>query len=194
MIIETNEKNWLAHTKQLVDSLPSLLDIGCGLCANMKYFDNLVKVGVDVHRPYLLNRVDRSPNVIPINIDATKISEIFLPKSFACVTFIDAIEHFPKETALQVLAAAEQIADTRVVVFTPRGVFPQAEFDYFKMGGEKFQAHHSGWEPEDFTALGYACVVYKGFHGPDNPSFVEAFGAGHDPVDALLAWKDASLV
>ncbi len=49
-------------------------------------------------------------------------------------------------------------------------------------------------EPEDFTSLGYACLVLKGFHDASNPSFVEAFGADAPPCDALLAWKDVDPV
>lgn len=193
MIVETFSKDWLRFAKELIDDLPSLLDVGCGLCTNLPHFHNLVKVGVDIHRPYLSNRQDRSPNLIPVNLDATRIGEVFLPKSFAGVSFMDALEHFPQETALDLLAQAETIAYHRVVVFTPRGYFPQKEFDYFQMGGERYQVHHSAWEPEDFTALGYACVLFTAFHDRHNPSFVEAFGADAPPRDALLAWKDVEV-
>lgn len=37
--------------------------------------------------------------------------------------------------------------------------------------------------------LGYAVTVLKGFHHAQNPSFLEAYGEGHAPVDALLACK-----
>ncbi|MNE86131.1 hypothetical protein D3C80_1831980 [compost metagenome] len=89
----------------------------------------------------------------------------------------------------ELLRKAELIAASRVVVFTPRGFFPQEGTDHFHLQGEYYQRHWSGWEPEDFMKLGYSVTVLKGFHHAENPAFREAFGPDHEPLDALLACK-----
>jgi hypothetical protein len=48
-----------------------------------------------------------------------------MPKSFSAVLFLDTIEHFTKKNGLRLLDAAEELASEKVVVFTPRGFFPQ---------------------------------------------------------------------
>ena len=106
------------------------------------------------------------------------------------VTLIDVIEHFDQKDAEEVLRQAEEVARRRVLLFTPRGRFPQEGFDAFGLGGEELQRHRSSWEPDDFTARGYCVVVLAGYHGPWNTSFVEAFGPDATPVDALIAWKN----
>ena len=73
---------------------------------------------------------------------------------------------------------------------TPRGEFPQEDFDSSGLGGEELQRHRSTWEPEDLERRGYRVVVMRAFHGPWNEAFVAGFGAEAPPVDALLAFKD----
>jgi hypothetical protein len=146
-----------------------------------------VKLGLDAHRPYLLNRTSREG--IPINAPAQQLEELFVPGAVDLVTLIDVLEHFTEDDARDVLRQAETVAARLVMLFTPRGDFPQAGFDAFGLGGEKYQEHRSAWEPEDLVALGYRVIVFKGYHGPGNRSFVEAFGPSAPPVDALLAYR-----
>jgi hypothetical protein len=150
-----------------------------------------VRVGVDAHRPYLERRPAGEP-VVPIHFDARRIGDIFLPRSFDVVSMVDVIEHFDHDDAVSVLAAAEQIAARRVVVFTPRGDFPQVGYDAYGLGGEELQQHRSVWQPEDFTSRGYSVAVLRGFHGPGNASFDAAFPRGHESLDALLAWTSVA--
>ncbi|MEW9700283.1 class I SAM-dependent methyltransferase [Paenibacillus sp. SI8] len=190
MISETSSKDLFEKLKELIDQVYSLLDVGCGLCLSLDKFECQVVIGIDVHRPYLTNRVNNSANIIPIHMDARDMSLYFLPKSISAVLFNDTLEHFNKNEGLYMLKRAEQIAVKRVIVFTPRGFFPQDDFDHFNLNGEMYQAHRSGWEPEEFVELGYQVLVFKDFHDARNASFRTAFGEGHPPVDALLAWKD----
>jgi hypothetical protein len=166
----------------------SVLDVGTGLMSSLELVDCPVKLGLEVHRPYLEQRAVRS--AVPINAAATDLERLFVRGAVDLVTLIDVIEHFTPEDAREVLRQAEAVAGRRVMLFTPRGHFPQAGFDAFGLGGEEFQRHRSQWEPEDFAGLGYRVVVLSGYHTDGNASFVEAFGAGAPPVDALLAYKD----
>ncbi|WP_379159365.1 class I SAM-dependent methyltransferase [Paenibacillus sp. sgz5001063] len=166
----------------------SILDVGSGTGTLLERYEAKVVIGLDIHRPYLLHRKYTAPHIIPVHADARHIDELFLPGTFSAVTFIDSLEHFTMREGKELLRKAEIIAANRVVVFTPRGFFPQ-EADHYHLHGEQFQKHRSGWEPEDFLELGYHVTVLKGFHHAENPSFQEAFGQNHAPLDALLACK-----
>ncbi|REE92763.1 hypothetical protein A8990_10361 [Paenibacillus taihuensis] len=131
----------------------------------------------------------KSPHSIPIISNALSIGQLFVPKSFSAVSFFDSLEHFSKLDGIKVLREAEYIARKHIIIYTPRGYFPQEGIDHSGLNGEQYQAHHSGWEVEEFQALGYEVIILKGQHNRLNPAFVRAFGADHEPVDALLAIK-----
>jgi hypothetical protein len=166
----------------------SVLDVGTGLMSSLELVDCPVKLGLDAHRPYLEQR--RVPGAVPINASATELERLFVPGAVDLVTLIDVIEHFTPDEARELLRQAEAVAARRIVLFTPRGEFPQEGFDAFGLGGEEYQHHRSSWEPEDFAALGYRVYVLSGYHTSANASFVEAFGPDAPPVDALMAVKE----
>lgn len=166
----------------------SVLDVGTGLMRSLELMPCRVKLGLDAHRPYLERRT--VPDAVPVNAAATELERLFVAGAVDLVTLIDVIEHFSADDAREVMRQAESVAARRVVLFTPRGEFPQDGFDAFGLGGEELQRHRSAWEPEDLAALGYRVVVLSGYHTSANASFVEAFGAGAPPVDALLAYKE----
>lgn len=191
MISETSSRDVFAKLKELIDRQGySLLDVGCGLCLSLDQFECPVIIGIDVHRPYLEHRVNRSFHIIPLLLNATEMNNYFMPKTISLILFNDSLEHFNKNEAMFLLSQAEEIAVNRVIVFTPRGFFPQEGYDHFHLNGESFQQHRSSWEPEEFAALGYKVLVFKDFHDGRNVSFRAAFGEDHPPIDALLAWKD----
>jgi hypothetical protein len=166
----------------------SVLDVGTGLMDSLAESPCKVRLGLDAHRPYLERR--SVEDAVPINASALEIDRIFVPGAVDLVTMIDVIEHFTPDDAAELLRKAGAVARRRVVLFTPRGEFPQDGFDAFGLGGEELQRHRSSWEPEDFTGLGMKVMVLDDFHGPWNASFVEAFGDSAEPRDALLAWRD----
>ncbi len=169
----------------------SVLDVGTGLMRSLGELPCPVKIGLDAHRPYLTHR--EIAGAVPINAHALEIERLFVPGAVDLVTLIDVIEHFPPEDAVEVLRQAETVARRRVVLFTPRGRFPQAGHDLFGLGGEELQQHRSTWEPGDLVELGYRVAVLTDFHDARNEAFVKAFGPDAPPVDALLAWKAAEL-
>ncbi len=174
--------------RRLSAECDSVLDVGTGLMHSLELVDCPVKLGLDAHRPYLERR--RVPGAVPINASATELERLFVPGAVDLITLIDVLEHFAPHDAREVLRQAETVAHRRVVLFSPRGEFPQHGFDAFGLGGEDYQRHRSAWEPADLAALGYRVIVLTGFHDVRNRSFVEAFGADAPPVDALLAHKD----
>jgi hypothetical protein len=176
--------------RSLATGCDSVLDVGTGLMSSLELEPCRVKLGLDAHRPYLEQR--RVPDAVPVNASATELERLFVPGAVDLVTMIDVVEHFSPDDARDVLRQAESVAARRVVLFTPRGYFPQEGFDAFGLGGEEYQRHRSSWEPEDLAALGYRVYVLSGYHTSANASFAEAFGAGAPPRDALLAYKERS--
>ncbi|MBY0013534.1 class I SAM-dependent methyltransferase [Paenibacillus typhae] len=189
MYREIQVKDFLPVLLEQLKFSDSILDVGSGTGALLERYEAAVVVGLDIHRPYLLHRKYTSPCIIPIHANASHIDKLFLPGTFSAVTLIDSLEHFTMEEGKELLRKAEIIASNRVVVFTPRGFFPQEGTDHFHLQGEYYQRHWSGWEPEDFMKLGYSVTVLKGYHHAENPAFREAFGEDHAPLDALLACK-----
>lgn len=175
-----------ALMRALSGDCTSVIDVGTGLMRSLTLVSCPVKVGVDAHRPYLERR--EVEDAVPINAPAADLERLFVPGAADLVTLIDVIEHFERADADDLLRRCERIARRRVVLFTPRGEFPQ-EDDEYGLGGEELQRHRSSWEPEDLVARGYRVAVLRGFHHAGNPSFVKAFGAGAPPQDALLAWN-----
>ncbi|WP_068620034.1 class I SAM-dependent methyltransferase [Paenibacillus tuaregi] len=189
MYEETEEPSFIPALRERLKFADSVLDIGCGIGVLWEQYDSKIIIGMDVHRPYLEHLVHLPRRAIPIHADARRARELFIPRSLSAVTLIDSLEHFTKEEGLQLLNDAETIARDQVIVFTPRGFFPQQGVDNYGLSGEQYQTHYSGWESEEFLELGYNVKVFKNFHHAENPSFVEAFGSDHPPVDAIFAWK-----
>lgn len=187
-----NHKDFLATINELLSDSRTVLDVGCGVGATLKEIRCPIKIGVDVHRPYL-EKAEPDEQIIKLNFTAERLNEIFLSNSLDSVTLIDVIEHFEKEVALDVLRKAEEIAVKKVIVFTPRGFFKQIDVDHYGLGGESYQRHRSGWEVEDFHKLGYNVMVFSKYHDQKNLAFLQVYGNNAEPIDALLAWKDCSL-
>ena len=182
-------KDCLRIITDLMRDSQSLLDIGCGVGATLKYFPCPIKIGIDAHIPYL-EKAQQSTSFIPLKMEAQCVGEYFLPKSIDCISMIDVIEHLDKETGFNILQQAERIAVKKVIIFTPRGFFNQKANDHYGLGGESFQKHRSGWEVEDFVNKGYKVIVFSQFHDHTNLAFVEAYGKDAQPKDAILAWKE----
>lgn len=189
MYHEIQKTDFLPLLCELLRFSDSVLDVGSGLGVLLEYYESRLIVALDIHRPYLEHRVYRAPHVIPLNADAKMLDQLFLPNSFSAVTMIDSLEHFTKEDGTSILQQMEKIAKNRIVIFTPRGFFPQEGVDHYNLQGEIYQNHYSGWEAGELENIGYQVIVLKGFHNQMNPSFEESYGMEHEPVDALLAWK-----
>lgn len=83
-----------------------------------------------------------------------------LDQHYDVATCLDGIEHLTKADGLRLLARMLVLAD-RQVLFTPLG--------YYQVDGDpgSYDAHNSGWCPEDFT--GFAAIIAPDFHGLSKP-------------------------
>jgi len=134
----------------------SVLDVACGLSLKSKFVEAEVRVGLDLHQPYLEAARKQNPDVswTPIVGDATKLRDLFLPNSFDLVLLLDIVEHVEKERALDMIARAEEIARVAVVIETPRGLLPQ-NLDILGFGQHDLQTHRCGFEKDELESLGY---------------------------------------
>jgi hypothetical protein len=81
------------------------------------------------------------------------------------VVAIDVIEHLTREDGLAAVAEMVRIARGQVVIFTPLGFLAQdggVHVDPWGYQGQHWQAHRSGWTPDDFP--GWRCFVDEDFH------------------------------
>ena len=135
------------------EKVRTVLDVACGLSLKSKYIDCDLRLGVDIHVPYL-ERIESDVPYAVIVGDATKLRETFLAKSFDVVLLLDIIEHVEKSQSHQLLRDAEEIARVAVVIETPNGFLPQ-NVDILGCGGDHWQTHRCGWTAPELKALGY---------------------------------------
>jgi SAM-dependent methyltransferase len=158
-----SKEDWQHNTidKIFLDLYPeevdSILDLGCGLSCKSQYLKARIKVGVDIHRPYLrIAGLDYDGTLI--SYDVTKIQELFLEKSFDVVLLLDIVEHIEKEYALELIKNCEYIARKAVIIETPSGYIPQ-NIDIQGHGGDEYQTHRCGWDVQELESLGYICKL-----------------------------------
>lgn len=135
----------------------SILDAACGLSLKSKYIPAQIRVGVDIYEEYFKHIESDVPYVV-LKYDIRKLREIFMPKSFDLVIALDVMEHLEKQESLDVLRQCEEIARKAVIIETPRGYIP-TNMDILGHGGDEWQTHRSGWEPEEFETLGYKTIL-----------------------------------
>lgn len=140
----------------------SVLDVGCGLSMQSQYIYAPVRVGVDLHRPYL--EAARAQSIIGdtfvlLQSDVLSLDTLFLPKSFDLVMCLDTIEHLTKEDGLRLIAICEKLAREAVCFIMPLGYMPQ-NLDILGFGAHDLQTHRSEWVEDDFRARGYHVHTY----------------------------------
>ncbi len=155
---ETNtiEAIFRPHGLYPQEPVVSILDIGCGLSLKSQFISAQIRVGLDIWRPYL-EKIDATVPYVTVNADAMTIDQLFLPRSFDVVLILDVIEHMEKAQAITLLRKAEAIARQAVILETPKGFLPQ-DIDILGLGGDHYQTHRSGYEPEELEALGYTVL------------------------------------
>jgi hypothetical protein len=138
--------------REVVGSCATLLDIGCGHDSPIKRFAHRLErtVGIDQFEGYLERSRETAIHSEYRQVDALEIETVFGPRSFDCVVALDLIEHLEKPQGFRLLEAMERVARKKVIVFTPSGFLPQGEYD-----GNPWQAHRSGWDPQEMRDRGY---------------------------------------
>jgi len=153
------EKKYEQELEEAVGPCTSLLDVGCGTDSPIQGFSKkLFAVGVDAFEPSLQKSAARGIHNEYVKADIRDLKRHFKPGSFDCVLASDVIEHLPKEEGDAFLAALESLARKRVLIFTPNGFLPQGEYD-----SNPWQAHLSGWTPEEMRKRGYRVIGVRGW-------------------------------
>lgn len=135
-----------------------VLDVGAGI-RPMQWYQPEHHTCVEPYGPYC-------EILAKCGYDAQQMTaeEALMQWKADAVYLLDVIEHMQKAEGWRVLGLAQQVAQQQVVVYTPVGFVEQAE-DVWGLGGEYWQAHRSGWEPQEFPDWS---IQY--FHAPKEPS------------------------
>lgn len=146
--------------EQHLSGFNTLLDVGCGARSPIIHFSKRPKgsIGVDGFDPSLEKSKALGIHEQYQKIDVTRVRDHFAENSIEVVCALDLIEHLEKEQGLKFLSDLESVASKRVVIVTPTGFLPQAEFD-----GNSYQRHISGWDPEEMRKLGYKIYGIRGW-------------------------------
>ncbi len=138
--------------------MDSILDVGCGPSTSVPSSAKGKFVGMDSFLPYLQTNRARVPRIDYALGDAASLP--FKPKSFDCALALSVIEHLPKATGIRLLEELETVSRKKAILITPNGFLPQGPYE-----GNTAQAHVSGWEVEEFEALGYEVRGVGGLAG-----------------------------
>lgn len=139
------------YLKTVINENDTVLDICCGECNPTREINAKVKVGVDLAKHKLEQVRDCC---VPIYSDVRKIGELFLPKSFDIVLWLDGIEHLEAEDASNTLEVAEKLAKKRMVIFTPDEMVHEDLED-------ELMRHKSLWPTKFWQDRGYVTSNHR---------------------------------
>jgi hypothetical protein len=147
-----------------------IIDVGPGI-RPQEYFQPKIHICIEPYLPYierLIHNVGDDSKHVFLNCTWDVAMKLFPAKSVDSVFALDVIEHFDKEMGYNFLEQSERIARRQIVVYTPLDFYPQTydehnPLDRWGMGGGYWQAHKSGWRPEDFGD-GWEFVCCEAYH------------------------------
>lgn len=141
---------------EYVQRVDVVLDIGCGV-RPQAFFQPRLHICCEPYSEYvriLQNHFAEVPNVVILRGTAQEIVGVMPDKSVDSVFLIDLIEHLERDEGHQLLRECRRIARRQIVLFTPLGFMPQEyqadDVDGWGLRGGEWQAHKSGWTPDDF--------------------------------------------
>ncbi|MDP3013988.1 MAG: tetratricopeptide repeat protein, partial [Candidatus Subteraquimicrobiales bacterium] len=162
-----------------------VLDIGPGI-RPQGYFKPRIHICVEPYLPYIERlRQDIRDDAAYVFQNCTwdHAMKLLPERSVDTVFALDVLEHFEKEEGLRFLEEASRVARRQIIIFTPLGFYPQTydganNQDRWGMKGAYWQAHRSGWCPEDFGD-DWELVCCKEYHFIDENGkpFKKPFGA-----------------
>jgi glycosyltransferase involved in cell wall biosynthesis len=139
-----------------IEKVDVVLDIGCGI-RPQTFFKARLHICCEPHSEYvqiLQNWFSHYPNIVVLQGTAQEITGIMPDKSVDSVFLLDVIEHLDKDDGHLLVLECQRIARRQVIIFTPLGFMPQqhtpVELDGWGLQGGEWQAHKSGWSPDDF--------------------------------------------
>jgi 2-polyprenyl-3-methyl-5-hydroxy-6-metoxy-1,4-benzoquinol methylase len=142
-------KPYILSLKENLTDCRAILDLGCGRSSPIEALSkNVYSVGVEIFKPAILQSKEKRIHKDYILAEMNNLC--FRPKSFDAVLALDVLEHLKKAEGLHLIKSMEKIARNKVVIFTPNGFVPQAEYDK-----NVFQMHLSGWTVNELKRMGY---------------------------------------
>ena len=142
------------------DDCHSVIEFGCMFGRQLSILSCPVKVGVEIHKPYL-ERAEYA--FTQICADERTEASTTPTKSYDAVLLCDFLEHLTLMDAVFMVLQAKRIARKRIVVFVPHGLHPQTK-DVFELGADEHQTHRSTWWPSMLVDLGFDVAVWDNFH------------------------------
>lgn len=136
----------------------SVIEFGSGMAERLRDVACELKVGVEIHEPYVMEAMRRHPEAIYLIAPAQLIASFIPDKSIDCVLMSDFLEHLCKVDGMKMIEEAKGIARVRVIVFGPCGEYPHPEGEKMEkwtegMGGHRYQFHRSVWTPDDLPGF-----------------------------------------
>jgi hypothetical protein len=162
-------KDYTSIIQAAFASCRSVLEPGCQFGWNLSKLQGVpVRVGVEVHQPYLTDsRAVKHAQIQYVRADALQYLPQREDQSFDGIMLMDFVEHFNKPQGEYILDDAKRIASKRVLIWAPMGEHPQ-DYDEWNLGGEKWQTHRWTLMPGDLVKHGYSVIVWKDHHPPKN--------------------------
>jgi hypothetical protein len=166
-----NPVNPATHSRNLDECIAaatadcqSVLEFGCMFGDRLMATSCPIKIGVDVHQPYLDRAVQRhGSEAVFLQGDARQAALWFLPRSIDAVLLIDFLEHLAELDANRILERCQTVARKRIIAFVPEGNHPQ-DRDVTDLGGDHWQTHRSVWYRDDLAKHDFDVVVWDDFH------------------------------
>jgi SAM-dependent methyltransferase len=139
----------LALRKALV-GCESVLDVGCGKSADLRWLGVKHSVGIDGYAPDLEEARRQNTHDEFILGSVLELDNHFKAGQFDAVIAMDVIEHLTKENGWRLMQAMEKISCHKVIIFTPSGFLSQRH-----SAKDDLQEHLSGWEAAEMRQAGY---------------------------------------
>jgi len=188
-----DKKNLDREIEKRVQTVNVVLDIGCGI-RPQTFFQPELHIFCEPYSEYLKKlqiRFAGHSNVVFLEGTAQEIIKMIPDQSVDTIFLMDVIEHLEKPEGERLISECERVARRQILIFTPLGFMPQEfgkeEKDAWGFGGGCWQAHRSGWTPEDFGSQ-WEIIASKNYHKTD------ARGRSLDsPFGAFWAIKERKL-
>jgi len=171
--------------KARLHPVPVVLDIGIGIRPQSIVRCQL-HIGIEPYAPYIARLRAACPDM-PQHVLLQGMWDQVMPhfpdQSVDTVVAGDVLEHLEKPDGRRFLQEAERLARQQIVVFTPLGFHaqpfhPEDPTDRWGMQGGYWQAHRSGWMPDEFDDH-WTCLCCEAYHFEDehNQPLEKGFGA-----------------
>lgn len=152
--------NPYAYLREYTKPTDKLLSLCCGIGFELDYSNTKMITGVDISKPYIDELKIRKPYIDCINMDALSFVKDCASKSYDVISFIDGLEHIPKNDGLEILKELPRIAKRTIILFTQEGYLRNEPHNAWGISGaDEYQTHKSAWFIKELESMGYTLVA-----------------------------------